>query len=195
MILELAEKYCAIPAGLFVEKQIMKKAINGRIYDGYPWSGQYSRDQWIHDVLSLYIFAERLDLVDLVEIAAKLTLQLVPDVIKKIPDDLDRFLGRKEHLIPLMEFHQRWEKEMNQILKDPVYTPQEQWDRDEYEAHFEGEPLEERCGTMFCFTSRSIYYAGENDAARAIKLVKAFEDLKFEERYRPKNDESAEMQT
>lgn len=142
MVLELAEKYCAVAAGLWVEREIMKKAINGKIYDTFRWASlttQGRQGQWTRDVLSLYIFAERLDLGDLVEIAAKLTLTLMPDVIKKIPDELDRFFGRKEHLIPLMEFHQRWEKQKNQILKDPVFTRQEQYEMDQYEALMEEE--------------------------------------------------------
>lgn len=55
--------------------------------------------------------------------------------------------------------------------------------------------LEERWRSIFCFPSRSIDYGEDNDEAKTIKLVRAFENLKFEERYWPKNDESAEMQT
>lgn len=100
-MLELAEKYCAVAAGLWVEREIMKKATNGRLYDTYRWQRltqeRQGQGQWTRDVLSLDIFAERLDLGDLVEVAAKLTLTLMSDVMKKIPDDLDRFFGRKEH--------------------------------------------------------------------------------------------------
>lgn len=109
-ILKLADKYGTQVVGFLAERDILKTAYKGKMFDQSFDSG---------DILTLFVFAERLELDDLVEIAAKLTLK-IKNLVKAQPQSLDGFIERGRHLLPLILFRERWEKIKNEILDKSV---------------------------------------------------------------------------
>lgn len=176
-------------SGLFVQQEVMKKVIDVKLYDIKD-----TPDLTEAEIISLFCFADRLDLIPLVEISAKLTLR-IKNILNAISDRLDGFIRRKEHILPLVLYRERWETIRKKIIEEPIYDDEVLDGMHQYYWPEVGIPAKHWPG-LPAFTSKTLdIWDHESSEAKTSVLIRAFEDLKFEERYRPKGDQEMEEQS